>query len=111
MTEREFDDGLDLAFSRPVLPSVVEKHGCFTVLPVRIGNNFKTSHQLIHGFRGEWAEVFTNQIVSERPGTIDYIWGSWDSVGLPEARPERFGFSIWITSFFFCLDGKLDSRP
>lgn len=83
----------------------IKPEPCFTRLPVRCHKDSTKTSQVYDEVFSLWREYIGN-IPSERfSGSRNEAVGSFESLVLPEANPERLRYPSWLTEFFFYLDG------
>jgi len=97
--------GTDYRFSRPLSDDEIQINGAFTYLPVRRNNSHKEVDNTALGLMKTWKEIIADGTTDGFHGAENGISGNFDSLILPGAKPERLKHSIWLTQFFFLLDG------
>jgi hypothetical protein len=91
--------------SHPLSEREIRENDSFTVLPVRRHNRHKEIDRIAVDLVKTWDEVVGDCTTSGFNGTENSISGNFDSLILPEGETERLERSIWLTQFFFLLDG------
>ncbi|KAJ6103750.1 hypothetical protein N7486_003972 [Penicillium sp. IBT 16267x] len=97
-----------LHYSTPVAPSDVEKYGCFTTLPVRRHNDHKRNDEVEAQIFQDWENILGDGVTKICYASSNQVAGGWDCLILPEARPERLYYTMWLTVYLFLLDDKAE---
>ncbi|BCS13148.1 hypothetical protein AKAW_10914 [Aspergillus luchuensis IFO 4308] len=99
----------ECCYSVQVPEEEVQKHGCFTALPVRRHKRFREVDAVLHDLIRQWHDIIGDGASDNFNYTGDPVSGSWISLILPESNDETFPHSAWLTEFFFLFDDKLES--
>lgn len=105
MSQSKTNSSIDLLYSKGVSVSDVRKYGCFTTMPVRRHDNHRLHDEVEHRLFDQWNDIIGDGVTDICFGSMNHVSGGWDSLALPEAKPERIYYTIWLTIFFFLLDG------
>jgi hypothetical protein len=92
--------------SKPVPTCEHRKYGTFTNIPVRRNVTYKLGDLVADQLLEQWENTFGDGLTKTRHGNSNPIAGNWDGTIYPEAKPERLGYALWFTEFFFLIDGK-----
>jgi hypothetical protein len=90
----------DYHFSHLICDDEIQENGAFTLLPVRRHDHYKEVDKFASEMVKTWAETVTDGTTDGFHGTDNSISGTFDSLILPEAKPERLKYSVWWTQFF-----------
>ena len=92
-------------FSHLLSDDEIQINGAFTYLPVRRNNSYKEVDNTALELVKTWKKIIADGTTDGFHGAENGISGNFDSLVLPGAKPERLKHSIWLTQFFFLLDG------
>lgn len=97
---------MEYLYSHAIPLEEVRKDGCFTILPVRRHKNPDIVIEAEQQARDEWDFFIGDGTSTSTKGSENTTAGPWDSLVIPECRPELLIHFGWITQTFFFVDGK-----
>lgn len=94
-------------YSQPIPVSEVRKLGSFTILPARRNVCCPDNNDIEFELIELWDKEIGDNTTRFFRGCRNAVTGSFDTLGFPEAIPERLRFCTWMVHFFTLFDGKI----
>ncbi|KAJ5539960.1 hypothetical protein N7513_008292 [Penicillium frequentans] len=98
-----------LQYSEPVSPLDVQVHGCSTALLVRRHIDHKRNDEVEAQLFEDWENIIGDGVTKICYANANQVAGGWDCLILPEAKPERLFYTMWLTGYLFLLDDKAET--
>ncbi|KAJ5639545.1 uncharacterized protein N7484_007407 [Penicillium longicatenatum] len=97
---------IEYQHSEAIPPEEIQEHGPFTIFSVRRHKNYEIVNQAEQQARKDWEYHIGDGIARDFKGVENPVTGTWDSLIMPECRPELLFPVAWITQTFFFVDGQ-----
>ena len=97
--------GCHCEFSHAIPEEEFWESNAISCIPVRRSNAYKTAEKIIAALALDWAANVGGGDNLHYYASENTISGCFDSLILPESKPDRFDLTVWFTEFFILLDG------